>query len=59
MLHVPVNWKKVYSTLEMLNILYDAGDFCLSVLGDRIYVFHISELMSIVSLFMMLSFLHF
>ena len=43
LLHEPVNKKEEYSTLEILNVLYAAGYFCVSVLGERMYVFHISE----------------
>jgi len=40
-------------------MLYVALHFSLSVLGDKIYVFHVSELMFRGKFFMMLSVLHF
>jgi hypothetical protein len=54
-----VNWKEEYSTMEIFNVSYVALHFSLSVLDDRIYVFHVSELMFTGKLFMKLSVLHF
>jgi hypothetical protein len=33
--------KEEYSTMEIFNVSYVALHFCLSVLDDRIYVFHV------------------